>query len=257
MMAELITPDGIQYPLAGALVTLGREDSDVNIPDAQASRRHAQLARQGAGWVISDLGSTNGTFVNGVRVTGAQSLQSGDRIRIGTSVLVFADGSLPTATRLIGGTLLPPLPPQAPEAPVFAQPESLSPAAPPAPGPVLPQPRPPAQWQTPPPPAAGWQAAPSGYAGRAPKQRSTAMLLEIVGGFFGLLGLGWIYADRTGVGIPLLIAGLLANLTFCGIGALTAGISLIVTIPLQIIGIVISALLLNGYTKQRSDLFNP
>lgn len=255
-MAELITPDGIQYPLVGARVTLGREESDVNIPDAQASRRHAQLARQDAGWVISDLGSTNGTFVNGVRVTGAQPLQSGDRIRIGTSVLVFVEGNLPAATRLIGGMSLPPLPPQAPEAPVFAPPEDFSPAAPPSPDPAPPQPRPPAQWQTPPPPV-GWQAAPAGYAVRSPKQRSTALLLEIVGGFFGLLGLGWIYADRTGVGIPLLIAGLLANLTFCGIGTLTAGISLIVTIPLQIIGIVISALLLNGYTKQRGDLFNP
>ena len=254
-MAKLITPDGIQYPLAGALVTLGREESDVNIPDAQASRRHAQFARQEAGWVISDLGSTNGTFVNGVRVLGTQPLQSGDRIRIGTSVLAFVDGSLPAATRLIGGTLLPPLPPQAPEAPVFTQPEDFTPAGLPTPG--LAQPRPPAQWQTPSLPVSGWQAAPAGYAVRASKQRSTAMLLEIVGGFFGLLGLGWIYADRTGVGIPLLIAGLLANLTFCGIGALTAGISLIVTIPLQIIGIVISALLLNGYTKQRNDLFNP
>jgi len=262
-MVELITPDGIQYPLTGTLVTLGREESDINIPDAQASRRHAQLTQQGGGWAISDVNSTNGTFVNGVRVTAARPLQSGDRIRIGTSVLVFVDGDLPTATRLIGGTQLPPMPPSPVEAPAFTPPSPVEApifAPPPVavpegeadfakPAPDVTPPRPPAQWQVATPAA--------GNAAHAPKQRSTAMLLEIIGGVFGLLGLGWIYADRAGVGTPLLIVGLLANLTFCGIGALTAGISLIVTVPLQIIGILISALTLNSYTKQRSDLFGP
>jgi pSer/pThr/pTyr-binding forkhead associated (FHA) protein len=257
-MANLITPDGVKYPLAQGRVTLGREASDINIPDAQASRRHAQIARQGDRWTISDLGSTNGTFVNGVQVQGAHPLQTGDRIRIGTSVLVFAEGQVPPGTRMISSDSLPPAPGTS-----ASRPQSVA-ARPPAQGQSSqPSARPPAQWQAAPPSqqqsAAQWQApAPGGaYANRPPKQRSTAMLLEIIGGFFGLLGLGWIYADRSGVGVPALIVGLLLNITYCVIGTFTMGFSLIITIPLQIITIVVSALLLNTYTKQRIDLFGP
>ena len=76
--------------LASARVTLGRESrNDITIPDINVSRTHAEisLSPQGA-WVITDLGSTNGTLVNGFEIA-SQPLQEGDRITIGTTNYVF------------------------------------------------------------------------------------------------------------------------------------------------------------------------
>ncbi len=54
------------------------------------SRRHARIAWTGAGYIVEDLGSTNGTFVNGERVVGARGLRAGDRLQLGHQVeLVF------------------------------------------------------------------------------------------------------------------------------------------------------------------------
>jgi predicted Ser/Thr protein kinase len=56
--------------------------------DAEISRQHARVARSGGGFVIEDLGSTNGTFVNGRRITGPEILSPGDRIQVGATTLV-------------------------------------------------------------------------------------------------------------------------------------------------------------------------
>jgi pSer/pThr/pTyr-binding forkhead associated (FHA) protein len=77
-------------PMAGAEVTIGREvGRDVVLAgDTTASRRHAVLRPQGAGYEIADEGSANGTYVNGVRVNG-QALRPGDRVRVGQSEFLF------------------------------------------------------------------------------------------------------------------------------------------------------------------------
>lgn len=78
------------YALNNARNTIGRESrNDITVPDINASRSHAEitLSAQGA-WVITDLDSTNGTYVNG-RAIASQPLNEGDHISIGTTELVF------------------------------------------------------------------------------------------------------------------------------------------------------------------------
>jgi predicted component of type VI protein secretion system len=70
--------------LAGT--TLGRDDCDVVLSDPEVSRRHAFVGESADGFTIEDLGSTNGTFVNGERIDGARALRSGDEIRFGNTV---------------------------------------------------------------------------------------------------------------------------------------------------------------------------
>jgi pSer/pThr/pTyr-binding forkhead associated (FHA) protein len=72
------------YPLGYELVTIGRhEDNTVILPDPLVSRHHTEIAMQGGEWVIRDLGSANGTYVNGQRITGPRVLDHGDSIQVG------------------------------------------------------------------------------------------------------------------------------------------------------------------------------
>ena len=64
--------------------------------DAELSRHHARIARSGGAFTIEDLGSTNGTFVNGRRISGAEILSPGDRIQVGATTLVV-QVSVPSA----------------------------------------------------------------------------------------------------------------------------------------------------------------
>ena len=76
---------GREYPLADTPLTLGRaEGNAIVVPDPLVSRRHAAIERTDDGTpLLRDLGSTGGTFVNGVRLVAAQPLQPGDRIVLG------------------------------------------------------------------------------------------------------------------------------------------------------------------------------
>lgn len=75
------------YEITKDVTTLGRDiTNDIVINDREASRHHLRLVRSGGNVTIEDLGSTNGTFVNGKRVSGVTPLQNGDMIGLGETV---------------------------------------------------------------------------------------------------------------------------------------------------------------------------
>jgi hypothetical protein len=80
---------GSAYDMARG-ATLGRaEDADIRLSDEFSSSHHARLVPHGDALVLEDLGSTNGTYLNGEPVSGPQPLHDGDRIRIGDSEFTF------------------------------------------------------------------------------------------------------------------------------------------------------------------------
>src|SRR5690606_34817066 len=86
---RLVSGDGRTYPLAIGSTVVGRGDqANLRLPDVGISRRHARLDFDGAQVVLTDLGSTNGTMVNGQRVS-AVALNPGDMIQLGTTTLTF------------------------------------------------------------------------------------------------------------------------------------------------------------------------
>ena len=70
---------------------IGRSSESLRLGDHTISRCHAELTPDMGRWVIRDLGSANGTFVNGVRVSGSRVLQPGDQIRTGNTLLLFGE----------------------------------------------------------------------------------------------------------------------------------------------------------------------
>jgi hypothetical protein len=81
-----------EFSFKGERMVIGRlEGSDVQIADPGASRRHAEVRRDGDDYVLVDLGSTNGTLVNEAPVS-ERTLEDGDRITIGRTVLEFRRG---------------------------------------------------------------------------------------------------------------------------------------------------------------------
>ena len=86
-----LTVDGRTIPLTSGRVVVGRSrECDIRIDDGNVSRRHFELVQEGpTAWAVADLGSTNGTEVNGRRVSGRKRLDDGDRISAGGTELVF------------------------------------------------------------------------------------------------------------------------------------------------------------------------
>lgn len=75
-------------PPGGAVLGRSRE-CDIVLGDTNVSRRHAEIRAHGSGWVVEDLGSTNGVRVNGTPARGATTIKGGDRLEIGTVPVVF------------------------------------------------------------------------------------------------------------------------------------------------------------------------
>jgi hypothetical protein len=86
----LLIYDGRRLVVAARGATLGRSrECDIVVEDANVSRRHAEVRPRGSAWVLSDLGSTNGTRLNGRTIHTPEVLQPGDEIEVGSSLITF------------------------------------------------------------------------------------------------------------------------------------------------------------------------
>jgi adenylate cyclase len=82
----------------GDMSLIGRgSGAAIRLDDTSVSRQHAAIRFEHERFWLIDLGSANGTFVNGVALTAARVLHDGDRLQVGKSLLVFEDGALPAA----------------------------------------------------------------------------------------------------------------------------------------------------------------
>jgi hypothetical protein len=135
---------GATFSLEGDQLVIGRDSaSAIAINDAEVSRKHARLNFQGGKYVIEDLGSTNGTFVNGQRLISAAVLKSGDVVSLGEQIVLMYEALTPD----VGETIISArksVPRPAPvSAPIYAPALAVPPAqqqyyAPPASAPASP-----------------------------------------------------------------------------------------------------------------------
>jgi Inner membrane component of T3SS, cytoplasmic domain len=195
-----------------ATAVIGRDagSADLVLEDPEASRRHAALKPDAPGLTIEDLGSTNGTYVNGERIVGTRSLVPGDQVRVGNTVLEVLN--LGTAETRVAAA-----PEEAAGAPVLAGVSGGSPEQPPPPGgepppppsegapgseppqPTAPEP-PPAAPQPPPaatpppgyaPQPGGPMVAPGGWAG--PMQTRDSTVEWLLSAFVPFYSLYWVH----------------------------------------------------------------
>lgn len=81
---------GDTYDLPNKDMIVGRDvTNDIVLDDGKVSREHARFSYSGGAWVVVDLGSANGTYVNGQKVVGHKPLSNGDKVKIGDTILVF------------------------------------------------------------------------------------------------------------------------------------------------------------------------
>jgi hypothetical protein len=185
-MATLVVKDGdlagARFPVQSEAV-LGRVDADVTIGDAQISRRHLKIYPGNEFVEVEDLGSTNGSWLNGQRLQGRMRMGPGDSLRVGETTL-----ELEAATMTAGGTVIgaapnfeelkrqadaekaPPVPPAFGDAPRIEEHPFSKPQAPEAESPIEPVPAPPPEA----PPAYEPPAAATPTWGDAPDQREAA-----------------------------------------------------------------------------------
>ena len=115
---------GTVYALDSDQISIGRDSSnEIPVNDAEVSRRHSRLTFQGGKYVLEDMGSTNGTFVNGQRLTGPRVLKSGEVVSLGEQIVFVYEAvdSDPGATMVSPRNIsapprpvaVPPPPPQA------------------------------------------------------------------------------------------------------------------------------------------------
>ena len=102
---QIFSPDGQNrfVPLESERIALGRSSAaELSFPDDNGlSRQHLAIEREGDGWALRDLGSKNGTMLNGVKVNGRVTLTSGDRIAAGHLVLVYDGSTSQSATPVV------------------------------------------------------------------------------------------------------------------------------------------------------------
>lgn len=135
---------GKNFSIEKSEIFIGRDiANEVLINDAEVSRRHARISIQAGNYVIEDLGSTNGTFVNGQRLAGPRVLRVGDTVMLGENVsLTFEMAAYdPNATLISApGTVVAAQPPPPTPQPIAPPPPVYTP--PPPPPQSQPQPQP-------------------------------------------------------------------------------------------------------------------
>src|SRR5436190_12245563 len=169
---------GASFTLEGDQLTVGRDaTNEIVINDAEISRRHARLTFQGGKYVLEDLGSTNGTFVNGQRLAGPRVLKAGEVVSFGEQIiLVFEVSNIDVGATMVS--------PRAAAVPSVSRP-------------VGPPPPPPAEY------AGSVPASPASVMA-APTPRTNITTLVIIGVVVLLLicccvaTLLWVDADPTG-----------------------------------------------------------
>jgi hypothetical protein len=193
---------GMAFELVRDVTVLGRDvGNDIVLGDTEISRQHARLTRTPGGYVLEDLGSTNGTFINGERLAAPRLLSPGDIIGLGENVTVMFDAISPEAAATVMGQA------------------ARGPAAPPARGAYPPPPAQRAVYPPPPqaiypPPAAGAVPPMAAAAPQAqPKSSRTPLILgcAVLGVIVICIVLGYLF-------IPcewLLPVGRLFGLTYC------------------------------------------
>jgi two-component system, NtrC family, sensor kinase len=83
-------PDqGRRVDLLGEGMTVGRQDADIELSDSTVSRNHLMFREKGGVWLLEDLGSANGTLLNGTLINKSSPVNPGDQIRCGQTLLVF------------------------------------------------------------------------------------------------------------------------------------------------------------------------
>lgn len=118
---------GVAFDLAKEVTLLGRDvTNDITLGDAEVSRQHARLTRTPGGYVLEDLGSTNGSFVNGERLVAPRVLSAGDLIGMGENVTLSFEATSPEAAQTVMGTAV-----QHGAAPSPAAMQAATPAPPP------------------------------------------------------------------------------------------------------------------------------
>jgi hypothetical protein len=128
---------GTVFDLTKEVTMLGRDvTNDIPIGDAEISRQHARLTRTPGGVVLEDLGSTNGSFVNGERLASPRLLRAGDTVGFGENVTLSFESTAPEAAATVMGPAARPAPAPRPAAP--PPPRAVPPAAGPAPVEAIP-----------------------------------------------------------------------------------------------------------------------
>ena len=157
---------GTVFELTKEVSLIGRDvTNDVVVGDAEVSRQHSRLTRTPGGYVLEDLGSTNGTFVNGERLVAPRVMNPGDLVALGETVSLTFDATSPEAAATV------------------AQPAATAEPAKKAPG-AAPQPA--AQAQSASPPISADEASPPAKKGGKPWLLAGVgcfVLILVCGGF--------------------------------------------------------------------------
>lgn len=158
---------GNRLPIRVPVVNIGRADyNDLVIPDDSVSSAHAKLQRREGIWILTDLGSTNGTVVDGEKVTGEAVLSPGATVRLGEVGLLFDPpaegeaGPVAAGTKVMGAIQVP--------SPAPAPPAPTPPGAPAPPPPIAAAPRAPAP------------RAPARPVFTAPRKKGNAWLVPVL-----------------------------------------------------------------------------